>query len=260
MHRDPSSHKGDNGTVVVIGGSRHQHGAPLFSALAAEAAGVDLLHVAVPASHQSIARMMSLNFQVHPFVGDDLMIRDVGSLLELMATADCAVIGPGIGRSQESLVAVRSLVASAQCPLVLDASALQPWTLEAARGKDVIATPHLGELERMEIAPHAIGSVAQTHHVVIHVKGPVDHIAADDGRVHEVEGGNAGLTVGGTGDALAGLIAGFRAQHLPPLECCRLASTIVKRAGVALAETRGFSYTAHDVIRQIPHLLHSLTE
>ncbi len=259
MKRNPLSHKGDNGKVMIIGGSRFQHGAPLFSALAAEAGGVDLVFVSVPACHQTIARTTGLNFQVHPFHGDELMLRDVGLMLELLATVDCAVIGPGIGRSAEPLTALRSLIASAQCPLVLDASALQQWTLDVARGKDVIVTPHLGELERMQIDPPDIGSMARERHMTIHVKGPIDHIASSDGQIHEVSGGNAGLTVGGTGDALAGLIAALRAQNYDAVDACTLATTAIKRAGTLLYETHGNHYTTRDVIAQVSTILSSLT-
>jgi NAD(P)H-hydrate epimerase len=257
MKRDPQSHKGENGKVAIIGGSFRMHGAPIFSALAAEASGADLIYLALPNVHQEIARMHSLNFQVHPFIGDALTKKDVSPLLQLLATMDSAVIGPGLDRTDESLGALRSLIAAAPCTLVLDASALQPWTLDAVRGKSAILTPHLGELERMKIALDDISQVAADAGITIHVKGPTDHIASSTGEVRSVEGGHPGLTVGGTGDALAGLIAGLVSQHLDPFEACIMASTVIKRAGVLLAETQP-TYRTVDVIEQIPHLLHSL--
>lgn len=251
MQRDPQSHKGENGKVLVIGGSRTQHGAPIFSALAAQASGVDLIFVALPSVHADVAKNSSLNFQVHPFGGESLKESDVEDLLELLATMDAAVIGPGLGRGPKEQKIIRGLIESCPCTMVLDASALQSWTLEAMREKTAILTPHLGELERLGIDPEDIEDVAKKFNCTILAKGPTDRIASSDGRVKEIAGGNAGLTVGGTGDALAGLTAGLIAQKMDPFDACVLASRVVKRAGEAL----GSFYTTHDVIRKIPELL-----
>ena len=253
MHRSPDSHKGENGKVAIIGGSLHQHGAPIFSALAAEASGVDLLYLALPALHQEVARMHSLNFQVHPFRGDELATEDVAPLLEMLATVDSAVIGPGLSRTPNAQKIIRALIESATCPIVLDASALQEWTLDAVKGKTAVLTPHLGELERMGVA--TAESAARASAAVVLLKGRSDTIAAPDGTTQEVAGGNAGLTVGGTGDALAGLICGLIAQGMPPMKACVAASTIIKRAGTVLFHDKGFAYTTREVIGRIPHLL-----
>ena len=255
MQRDPQSHKGENGKVAVIGGSEHIHGAPIFSALAAEATGADLIYVCLPKAHDVIARQASLNFMVHPFAGGALTKKDTTVILELLATMDSTVIGPGLARTPEALAVLRDLVASAPCAIVLDASALQPWTLEEVRGKPAVLTPHLGELERMGVAEDALAETAKEYGVTILLKGAEDRIASPDGSVQTVAGGNAGLTVGGTGDALAGCVAGLIAQKIPAPEACVMASTLIKRAGTVLSETRGFAYTTREVIAQIPPLL-----
>lgn len=260
MQRPPLSHKGENGKVAVIGGSRFQHGAPLFAALATEASGVDLLFVCLPSCHATVARMQSLNLQVHPFAGDDLCMEDVEPILELLATMDCAVIGPGLARNAETLKALESLVARAPCPLVLDATALQPWTLRAVQGKTAVLTPHAGELERMELSMDALAETASAHRVTILAKGPVDVIVAPDGTQTRSEGGNAGLTVGGTGDALAGLCAGLLAQQIDPANAAVIASRVIKRAGEELAEQYGTAYGTRRIITTIPTLLDWATE
>lgn len=257
MQRRSDSHKGENGKVAIIGGSLLQHGAPLFSALAAEAGGCDLLFVSVPAAHAEISRSASLNFQVTPFAGDELSKKDVRPLLELLATVDCAVIGPGISRTDESLSALKAIVEGATCPLVLDASALQPWTLKSIQGKEHVVTPHLGELERMGISPEALTETASTFGVTILAKGIIDRIVSVDGTTTEVAGGTAGLTVGGTGDALAGLTASLIAQHLPTSDACRLASTAIKRAAMILNETQK-SFATREVIALLPRLLSTI--
>lgn len=257
MKRPPDSHKGENGKVAIIGGSLTQHGAPIFSALAAEASGVDLIFLALPSIHQEVAKSQSLNFQVHPFADDELTKKDLGPLTEMLATVDCAVIGPGLSRTPGALKLLRELIESAPCPLVLDASALQSWTLAAVVGKNAILTPHLGELERMGINPRFLTDAVKQFGAVIHLKGVVDEIALNE-RTIEIPGGNAGLTVGGTGDALAGLIAGLIAQNMKPAEACVMASRVIKRAGTVLFTEKGFAYTTREVIGEIAHLLHML--
>ncbi len=254
--RNPDSHKGENGKVAIIGGSRHIHGAPIFSALAAEASGVDLVFLCIPVSHENVAKNASLNFQVHQFKGEELSREDTGYILQMLAIMDSCVIGPGLSRGAECLSSLEQIIRGAPCPLVLDATALQPDSLALLQGKIAVLTPHLGELERMGIAHGDIGEAAKRHGVTIHVKGPVDSIASPDGTVQEIAGGNAGLTVGGTGDALAGLIAGLIAQKMSPAEACALATTVIKSCGDRLCEEKGFTYTTRDVIEQIPYVLH----
>ena len=251
MHRNPHSHKGENGKVMIIGGSKHQHGAPLFSALAAEASGVDLLYVAVPARHEGVVKQTSLNFQVHSFAGDALAEADLKALLELLATMDAAVIGPGLGRTPKEQGVIQELIEACPCAMVLDASALQSWTLDAIEEKAAVLTPHLGELERMGIAQDEIDQRSISTPCTILCKGPIDRITGADGRTEEITGGNAGLTIGGTGDALAGLTAGLMAQHMDVFDACVLASKTIKKAGEKLKS----HYTTRDVIGAIPELL-----
>ena len=110
----------------------------------------------------------------------------------------------------------------------------------------------------MGIAPGKIQEAAATSGVVIHLKSPIDRIAEPGKSVKEVAGGNAGLTVGGTGDALAGLIGGLIAQGMKPADACVTASTVIKRAGTILFHEKGFAYTTREVIGQIPHVLQML--
>lgn len=256
--RSPTSHKGDNGSVAIIGGSLHQHGAPLFSALSAEASGVDLVYVFVPECHREVAKNTSLNFQVHTFgssESDEISAHDRTRIVEFLATIDIAVIGPGLSRTPSALLSLMTLLEEAPCPLVIDASALQEKTLKYVTGRHAVLTPHLGELERMGIASSDLSTVCIEHACTILKKGIVDTIVSEKGVVHTVEGGNAGLTVGGTGDALAGLIAGLIAQGVDHAEACIMASTVIKRAGDVLAQEFGFAYTTRQVTQMIPKML-----
>ncbi len=256
--RPADSHKGDNGTVAVIGGSRHQHGAPIFSALAAEASGVDLLHVWVPMAHEEVTKNASYNFQIHTFgseKSDEISSFDRERMIEHLATIDAVIIGPGLSRSAVSLASVMNILAEVPCPIVADASALQPETLKALTLRHAVVTPHLGELERMGFMRTELPALAKKHACTILLKSSADTVVDENGAIRTVEGGNAGLTVGGTGDALAGLITGLIAQGMPHADACVTASTAIKRAGDVLLQEIGFSFTTMDVIRMMPKLL-----
>lgn len=259
MRRASDSHKGENGKVAVIGGSSHMHGAPLFAALAAEASGADLIFVSLPKCHADVARATSLNFQVHPFGNDDLAAGDTAPILELLATMDSAVVGPGIAHGNaKSLKALMTIVAESPCRLILDATALQPETLDLVRGKSAVLTPHLAELERMNLTAADLKEHAGNAGAVIFLKGPTDIIAGPDGSLTELKGGNAGLTVGGTGDALAGLIAGLIAQGMEPLDAAKKAGTIMKRAAEQLFVEYGYAFGTRRVIKEIPKVLKAM--
>jgi NAD(P)H-hydrate epimerase len=252
------SHKGENGSVAVIGGSKHQHGAPLFSALAAEAAGVDLVYVWVPETHVDVSKTQSLNFQVSSFgdsSSDEIGSKDRSRILEFLATIDVAVIGPGLSRTPSALRSMMELLEEAPCPVVCDASALQPGTLEAVSGRGAILTPHLGELERMGITLEELSSLSREHRCTFLAKGVADMIVNEKGEITTVKGGNPGLTVGGTGDALAGLVAGLVAQGMGHADACALASTAVKQSGDLLLPDFGYAYTTAHIIRILPKFL-----
>lgn len=254
MQRDPSSHKGDNGKVAIVGGSRFIHGAPIFNALAAEASGIDTLSICLPECHTDAAKSWMLNAFVHPFEDDNIDDEDIEPILELIAPLDCVVLGSGIARTGERVHALEEIIASSTTPMVLDATALQENTLELVRGKQAVLTPHLGELERMGIGENDLQDTANEYQAVIVLKGEVDRIASAHDTV-EVSGGNAGLTTGGTGDVLAGLIAGLIAQGLSPTEAAHDGCRVMKKIADSLQKQKGYAYSAIDVIQEIPGAL-----
>ncbi|MBT5237077.1 NAD(P)H-hydrate dehydratase [Candidatus Peregrinibacteria bacterium] len=257
MQRAPDSHKGDNGKVAIVGGSRYIHGAPIFNAMAALASGIDTLSICLPDCHEDTAKHWMLNAFVHPFDGDTISDADIEPILELIAPLDCVVLGSGIARTGERVAALEEIIASCTTPMVLDATALQENTLDLVRGKQAILTPHLGELERMGIEENDLQDVANEYQAIIVLKGEVDRVVSGH-TSDEITGGNAGLTTGGTGDVLAGLIAGLIAQGLAPLDAAKDSCTLMKKAGEKLQKDHGYSYTALDTIRTIPSLLQSL--
>lgn len=265
FERDPTSHKGQNGCVAIVGGSHRFHGAPIFSALAAEASGVDLIFPIVHRCHEAVTRGASLNFIVHTFKGNSLTEGDAERVLLLLEHADSCVIGPGMEETPENAETTGRIVFGAHCPLVLDAAALHPSILGSlTKEHAVIVTPHRGELARLvrrdlqglsqkEVSALA-ELLAEERHITVLLKGPEDFIVgASQKKI--VKGGNAGLTKGGTGDALAGLIAGLIAQRMDPFDAGVRATTIIKKAGEKLYKTKGYAYTTREVIGLIPELL-----
>ncbi len=236
------------------------HGAPLLCALAAERSGADLVYLSLPDWHENVAKDTALNFQVYPFQMDDLQAEDIEPVLSLLATMDCAVLGPGIDHANEdSKKALMQIIEGASCTLVLDAAALQPETLKSVKGKTAVLTPHLGELERMEVKEKELEKASNDSGAVIVLKGPEDKIVGSDGKSEIIKGGNAGLTVGGTGDVLAGLIGGLIAQKMDPFEASVLATKIIKKAGEELEDDDGYAYRAKDVIKEIPELIKKMS-
>lgn len=268
MQRDPHSHKTQNGTVAILGGSPLFHGAPIFAALAAEASGVDLVYPVIQASHATVTKGASLNFIVRTYKGESISLQDVKGILLLLRELHTAVIGPGLSDAKQNTEALKKIIAGAKCSLVLDARALRKDVLGALHKGTAVLTPHLGELEHMtganlshqprKKAEELATKCARQYGAVVVLKGSEDFIVDAKGKTKRIRGGNAGLTKGGTGDALAGLIGGLIAQGMEPFEACVTATTIIKRAATVLYPEKGYGFTTRDVIEQIPHLLHTL--
>lgn len=268
MHRESTSHKGQNGTVAIVGGSHLFHGAPIFAALAAEASGVDLIYPYVHACHEIVTRIASLNFIVHTFAGNSLTEADTKSVLALLREVHAAVLGPGMAETKENEAALHFIVSNAPCALVLDARALRPSVIRNLRSTlPVILTPHLGELEHLTgktltgLKKNNVRALtqllAEENGTTILLKGPEDFIVTPQGKKKIIKGGNAGLTKGGTGDVLAGLVAGLMAQNVEPFDACVVAATTIKKAGESLFQEKGYAYSAEDTIHEIPSLLTS---
>lgn len=254
LNRKKDSHKGDNGKVVVIGGSETFYGAPILCALGAEYSGADLVHLFVPPCHKEAAKAHSLNFILHQFDKDMLTPKDVKPILEVCVNADAVVIGPGLGKDTKTKEAIISLFQSFIIPTVVDADAL---VYTNGLPKNVVLTPHRGEFTEMtgdEATALNIQKWAKDLKATILCKGPLDIIANADG-VSINDTGNPLMTVGGTGDVLAGLVGGLIAQHMSALDACKYGVKILCAAADHLAGNQG-SLRAIDVVREIPFMLH----
>src|SRR2546427_370173 len=148
--RRATSHKGQNGRVLVIAGGPYT-GAPALVGYGALGVGADLIHVATPALAASVVASYSPMFIVHPLVGHRLLREDTRQIVDLSARADAIAIGPGLGDAEGTLDAVKEIVRSVSLPLVVDADAVRPVATDpkCLVGKRALITPHSREFQTL---------------------------------------------------------------------------------------------------------------
>jgi NAD(P)H-hydrate epimerase len=261
--RAADSHKGDFGRVTIVAGSRGKTGAAFLAAVGALRSGTGLVTVATPASCLPIVASMGPEFMTEP-LGDakSAFVTPAAAQTVLEMRHDVIACGPGLGREPSVGEFVRALVERSTVPLVLDADALtvladDPSTLVGSEERDVIVTPHPGEMAHLvgvsvdEVQANRIdvaSTFAVTRHVYVVLKGHRTIIATPDGRVFINPTGNAGMATGGTGDLLTGMIAAWLAQLLDAEAACRLAVFLHGAAGDLAEDSEGeVAMTAMDV-------------
>jgi hydroxyethylthiazole kinase-like uncharacterized protein yjeF len=272
--RAADSHKGDYGRVLIVAGSRGKTGAAHLSAVGALRSGAGLVTVATPGSCLGVIASLGSEYMTEPLdeAINGLDPDGVDRLLEL--ARDVVAIGPGLGQAEATRQFVRHLVDRATTPLVVDADGLnafadEPDRLAGREGRDVIITPHPGEMarlvgmstdevqaSRLEIARNfAVG-----HRVYVVLKGHRTLIATPDERVFINPTGNPGMATGGTGDVLTGMIAAWLAQLLDAEAACKLAVYLHGMAGdLAEADEGEVSMTASDLAGHIGDAILELT-
>jgi NAD(P)H-hydrate epimerase len=244
--RDPRGHKGTFGAVLVIGGccagSKRMIGAPALAAVGALRAGAGLARLLMPAP------VLEAAIAIAPSAtGDALPVDDDGSIVPHLAAeafdrhvgeAQCVVSGPGLGSGAGVDALTLRAVQCMDAPVVVDADALNALAGMPDFGQDVrasaILTPHPGEYRRLAAAlrlphdptdddarPRAAEALAQRLGVVVALKG-ARTVVSDGVRTWVCPSECPALATGGTGDVLAGVIAGLVAQFVPPLAFLRL--------------------------------------
>ena len=270
--RDEFSKKGDNGRVLVIGGSDRYSGAPAISALASLACGVDICVVAAPKAISNVIRSFSPSLIVWSYKGDFLSEENVKQVLELAQSYefDSIVVGPGLGTREETLSAIISLLDEIKDRrLVIDADALKALSSSEIKFKldNVIMTPHLGELSRMLTAKignsvasrlEAAREASQKFNSTIFLKGPIDTIVSGDKVKFNVTG-NALMTVGGTGDILSGMCATLMAWGNQAFKAACAASFVNGFIGDMLRDENLYSISPIDIISRIPETFKRLS-
>jgi ADP-dependent NAD(P)H-hydrate dehydratase len=253
--RKDDSRKGENGRVLVVGGSRVYHGAPYHAARGAQSAGVDLVYVAVPATVSLPIRSMSADLIVYPLPDQKLTKGCARRLIKWIPGVDSAVIGPGMeGVDPEALQYLVTELQSMGAKLVLDAGAIIPgFKLTSFEG--VAFTPHAGEFKRLtgvelprqlEERVPLVAREASKLGCVILQKGHGD-VITNGSATYVSRTGCSAMTVGGTGDVLAGVVAGFCALGVQVLKASVLASHANGVAGTLARSRYGNRITASDL-------------
>lgn len=265
------SHKGDNGVVLVVAGSIPLLGAPRYVSLGAYRSGADLVHVATPPGAAPTLRSWGPEAIVHAVgsksVGDPssegrLAPAALPAIERLMDRCRALVVGPGLGRHPTTLQATRLVLAAAAdrgLPCVVDADGLDALDddLLARHGKRMVLTPHAREFLDLAGRQATRGNVvayARRHGVTVLRKSAVD-VVSDGARTRECRRGHPALTVGGTGDVLAGITGALLAKGAAPFEAACAASYLLKSAGEVAASLRSYGTTAADVAEAIPAIL-----
>jgi len=267
LRRQPDTNKYDFGHVLVVGGSAGMVGAPLLAGEAALRSGAGLVTIASHASvvdklEKRVKEIMTLRLPDSAVEAHDILqtfIRD--------RKVSAVVLGPGQTAAWEPFDI--DLLQALDIPAVIDAGALRAFTknltpLQAlgSRNGNLILTPHAGEYARLTGDPvpadrsqlrQTVSQFAESHHVTLILKGQRTLVAHPDGKLYENTSGNPGMATAGTGDVLAGMIAGILAQGIAAAEAAEAGVYLHGLAGDLAAEAKTEpGMIASDLISQIP--------
>jgi NAD(P)H-hydrate epimerase len=260
-----ASRKGDNGKVLVLGGSYIYHGAPILSSIAALRCGTDLVYTCVPKINAQATRAITPNLIVLPLVDAKLTRGAVHKLLGIIPKdIDSATIGMGLGiQDIEALKLLVKSLLDMDVKLSLDASALVKDILPMINNRNVVVTPHAGEFKRLfgEFPPEnkkertlLVEKYAKENSITILLKGPTDVIS--DGKKTFLNIKNTpSMTVGGTGDVLSGLVAGMLSKNNRPIEAAAAAVFVNGKAGILAQRKYGLHIVATDLLEFISSAL-----
>jgi len=265
--RHAEAHKGDFGRLLVVGGSETFSGAPAFVSLAALRAGVDLVYVAAPHRTAYTISSMSPNLITIKLEGDYLSTRNISVIRRYVENSTAIVMGPGLGLHKDTRDAVKEIIKVAEereTPLLLDADGLKAFA-ESERKVDspLVLTPHAGEYKLLtgreppnDLNKRAedVRKTAKKLDAVVLLKGHTD-VISDGNRVKLNFTGNPGMTVGGTGDTLSGIIGAFLAWRADPFEAAVAGAFINGAAGDFVRAKKGYHMVSTDLLEWIPKVM-----
>ena len=265
--RLPEAHKGNFGMLLVIGGSNVFSGAPALAAMAALRTGVDVATIAAPKKTATTISSMSPALITVKLKGKHLNSSNISSLKEHLESATAVVLGPGLGLHNESKDATKEIIEQLEqtrTPLLLDADGLKAFA-EFKRKLDcpLVLTPHAREYEiltgtrlpnSLEEKAHDVQRMARKLGATILLKGPVD-IVSNGVAVKFNFTGNPGMTVGGTGDVLSGIVGGLLAMGADSFIGAVAGAFINGAAGDFVAVEKGYHMIPTDILEWIPHVM-----
>ena len=270
LPRPKDCHKGTCGRVLVIAGSTGLTGAAVMASQAALRAGAGIVSLACAESLNTIFEIKLTEVMTIPVVEAEKGCIGIGALAFLLEKAtqyDVVVIGPGLGRHESTMELVREFVRQTETPLIIDADGLYAFRGQCHLLKDCrhvpVLTPHLGELavllnisvkELLQDRCNIIEKTAEENNVILVAKSEETMVAYPDGRLYITTVGNPGMATAGSGDVLAGTIAGVYCQTRG--KCAPLAGVYIHgRAGDMAYEKNGNGLIATDMIGNIGRVL-----
>ncbi len=273
--RDTSSHKGQNGLVLAVGGSKDYVGAVTLAGLAALRSGCDLVKVAAPEKVAWAINSYSPDLMAIKLKGDFFSLNHFKIIKESMENYDVLLIGNGIGLNPATKRFCRKTIKSIKKLKIIDADAIKSVSMYDCENS--IITPHSKELEyfllNSRIKKSIIKKISSERNFfakselikkmtqkfldknnIILLKGKIDMIISKN-KIYYNKTGNAGMTKGGTGDVLAGLCAGFLAQSKDLLQSAVNAAYFNGLIGdILLKKKKGFTYLASDIVEEIKRI------
>ena len=267
----PRSGKGRTARLIVIGGGPYS-GAPALAGLAALRSGVERATVLAPVGRRSEFKDSLPTLVVHAFGQERFRPTDVPETPGFHPRAsppNAIAIGMGAGAHPETLEALGTIerALAGTIPMLVDADGLaalpSPSEIRSKGANPVVATPNSGEFARLfsdaaSLTPAtraaAVGRLAKERRLFLVAKGEPD-VLSDGEMSVENHHHHPAMTVAGTGDVLAGVLAGQLSQGLGPLSAARLATYWVGEAGIVAASRRSFGLIATDVIDELPAAL-----
>jgi len=250
--RSKDSRKGDSGEALIIGGNEDYAGCLALAGLAALRTGIDWVTIAAPEKVGWALHALSPDLVVKKFKGDHFMDKHVVSIAKLSESFTSVLIGNGIGRKSDSFV--RKAVKKIKKPMVIDADGVKAIRIQDV--KNSILTPHKREfeilLENSKIKEKDLQKKIGSN--VIVVTGRFDKIISKR-RTKYNKTGNEGMTVGGTGDVLAGIAAGFLAQGYSSFDSACWAAYINGKLGEMLQKKKGYSFIASDLVEDLKKIM-----
>ena len=267
LKRNPYAHKGNMGNALIIAGSYGMAGASVLATQACLRSGVGKVHTHTPKQNSMILQI-SVPEAIIQFDRDETIFSEAVDTEDF----DALGIGPGLGTSEQTSVALIAQLRRSQCPIVADADAInilanhRAWIQQLPKG--VILTPHPKELERLE--GHSNDSyerlskarnLAERIEGYVILKGHHSALCLPDGHVIFNSTGNAGMATAGSGDVLTGILTGLLARGYKQQDACIIGMYLHGLAGdIAARELGEESVVASDIIKYLPQAFKKLRE
>lgn len=268
--KDPWSHKGDYGKLLIIAGSEIFTGAPVLIGFAALRTGVDTVHFAGPRRSMDVVASAYPTFINLPLEGGYIEKHHLEEILEFAKNmrVNALAIGPGLWRSEKTRRAVLHVIDGFDIPMVIDADAVRALSADQKllHGKEAIITPHSDEFReltgvelntKIEDRAHAVKIWAKKLGATIILKGHID-VISDGKSVAINKTGNVHMTKGGFGDTLTGVCGALisrRKNKLDSFDAACAAAYINGKAGDLAAKEKHEGLMPMDAIEKIPEVI-----